>query len=258
MCKLAPNARPSVRTTYVVIVPPSVPGSVKHCPRLAFQHRNWSLFDKLKYTPNLKPYQGGEFRWESRQFCSKYRPVQFHQTLLGLGKLGWLFLGNAGWYLYAALDSKRDKATHQLKSPKTLMSNPSTVETPHSQSPTAAPSFVAFRMCIYKRRLWSRHEAFHQFSHMKGMMQHHSTNTPTPIPLHGRDCWNSVKYFHKIIEEKGSVFIITQLRNMQFEITGWDRNIVIPAKVCFFFLLDIRRHLLQIWAEAYTAELLTF
>lgn len=44
MYELAPNARPSVRpsvrTTYVVIVPPGVPGSVKHCPRLAFQHRN--------------------------------------------------------------------------------------------------------------------------------------------------------------------------------------------------------------------------
>lgn len=40
MCELAPNARPSVRTTYAVIVPPAVPGSVKHCPRLAFQHRN--------------------------------------------------------------------------------------------------------------------------------------------------------------------------------------------------------------------------
>lgn len=40
MCELAPSARASVRTTYVVIVPPGVPSSVKHCPRLAFQHRN--------------------------------------------------------------------------------------------------------------------------------------------------------------------------------------------------------------------------
>lgn len=40
MCKLAPNARSSVRTTYMVIVPPGVPSSVKYCPGLAFQHRN--------------------------------------------------------------------------------------------------------------------------------------------------------------------------------------------------------------------------
>lgn len=152
MCELAPNARPSVRTTYPVIVPSRCPRLCQTLPQACLSAQELISFwqTEIHTHPKTLPVEEGEFRWESRQFFINRHLIQFHQTPLGSGKQGRRFLRNAGWYFSAALDSKGEKARHQLEPSQT---NSSTVGTlPLKVVQPHPPSLVALRICIYKRK----------------------------------------------------------------------------------------------------------